>query len=136
MNSTVKWVLILGGIAFLFRNQLEAMLGIAAPAAPAPQPSPAPTTTPAPTSPISDASGTKALILDQVKTDATYIANGGRLNINQWNFYYARVRGVPGPTSDVIGFPDASVLVSLDEYWNAMTAHGLSGLLGRIRGRR
>ena len=137
MNTTVKVLLIGGGVAFLFRDQLISLLGAGTSTA-APE---LPQTTVAPPNPnsgVSDAVGTYELMLAKVRSDPGYIANGGRMNIDQWNYYYALVRGIPGPTSDVIGFSDAKTLVSLDEYWNAMTAHGLSGLrlMGRVRGGR
>lgn len=44
---------------------------------------------------------------------------------SQYNFFYQLVRGIPGPELDQ--FP-ANELISINDWWSAMTSNGFSGL--------
>jgi hypothetical protein len=129
MDGSLKWLLIGGAVAaFVFRNQIEEAIGVAG--APAPQPPAAPADPAAaaatPLTPQS-ASDTRARMFAAARTDPAYIAGSGRMTPFQWDFYYQAVRGVGAPSPAALGL-DGNMLLSLDEYWTAATAHGLSGL--------
>lgn len=134
----LKWILIAGGVAYLFfHDQIAALFGSAlAPTSAAAPSSTSTSSTPAPAPAALDSASAKARLLAAAQNDANYIANKGTLSVYEWDFYYQLTRGTPGPDPAAIGFADGSQLVTVDEYWNAMTAHGLSGLRGQIRGRR
>jgi hypothetical protein len=145
MNSFTKIALVAGIAAFAFRTQLEHALGIGTstptgegdpgigPGAPAPGAAAAPAGNPNPATPYTDAAGTKARILAAAQSDAAFIAGNGRMSVYQWDYYYKLVRGLDAPAD--IGFSDNAALVSIDEYWQAATSHGLSGV-SRRPGRR
>ncbi len=122
MNSALKWGLILGGAAYLFKDQLRYMIsGTAADAAP-PANSGADTTQPA----VDSSAITKAKLLAWAKTQPQYAAQGEMLDGWQWAYGYRAVRGTdPG---DPGLFMDASRRVTLDEFWALASAHGLSGV--------
>ncbi|MBZ5580904.1 MAG: hypothetical protein LAQ30_01640 [Acidobacteriia bacterium] len=133
MKDFLKYALIGGGLAWLFfSDQIKAALAIGATAAPPASPAPADTTTPAPQPAALDTTSAKARLLAAASKDPAYTAGQGTLNIWQWNYYYSQIRGVPGPDATAIGFADGATRVTVDEYWAAMTGHGL----GAIRRRR
>lgn len=78
------------------------------------------------------ASATATAILAMVAGQNYTAANGwnGLFNADQWNSFYAAVRGVPGPAPETIGFTgtNRNKNMSFAEYWAAMTAGGFSGL--------
>jgi hypothetical protein len=118
-----KWIAGAAAVAYIFRDQLAATF---APAATQPaETQPAETTW----APALDTASTKARILAAASKDASY---NGTLSYDQWNYFYSVVRGVPGPGSQAVGFSTGAIRLTIDEYWAAMTSHGL----GRIRSAR
>jgi hypothetical protein len=116
MRELLKALLILGGgglaVWYFMRGQTAAQPTAAQPEQPA---APAPST------------ATKDLIRT-ASTKAGYAADG-RLNYDQWNYFYRQVRGVDGPDPETV-FPgqDRTFLLTLDEYWAGASQHGLSGI--------
>ena len=49
--------------------------------------------------------------------------------VDVWNYYYNQVRGIPGPAPEQV-FPgvDRNKTYSVDEWWNALTGAGFSGI--------
>ena len=126
MNSVLKWGLILGGAAYLFRNEIETALHLsgatatsAAPAAPAP---------PTPQIVVSSDPTTAARMLTAAKASGAIKADGDRLNAYQWAYFYQMVRGVAPPPSASLGISDPNTLFSINEWWTLAAAAGLSGL--------
>jgi hypothetical protein len=128
MNPNLKLLLIAGGAAFLFRDQLGAMFPNLFPfwapeaepsgaASPEREPAPEPGTT------ASSAATTKTLLLNAAKKDPAYKANNGLLNTWQWQYYYAQVRGVDPD----LQWEHPERLMTLDEWWTGLSAAGLSG---------
>lgn len=55
----------------------------------------------------------------------------GRMSFDQWNYYFAMVRGVPGPDpASAAPSYDRNYLYSITEWWGKMTNAGFSGLRG------
>ncbi len=128
MNSALKWGLILGGAAYLLKDQLLYMIsGRAADTPPASSTPPASTGNGDSTQPVVDSAAiTKAKLLAWAQAQPQYAAQGGLLDGWQWAYGYRAVRGTdPG---DPGLFMDASRRVTLDEFWQLAAAHGLSGV--------
>lgn len=121
-----KVLLIGGAIAYMvFRDQINAALDSTAPAA---LPAVAQTPSAIPIAAGLDNTNTKSLI-----QQAAFKGGGSpdnMLTVDQWNYYYAQVRGIPAPGANAIGFPAGEERVTLDEYWAAMTSAGLGVLRG------
>ncbi len=128
MNSIVKWGLIAGGAAYLFKDQLRLLIS-GAPEETVPATT---DTTPATTAPAVDSAAlTKTRLLAWAQAQPQFMAQGQMLNGWQWAYGYKAVRNTdPG---DVGTFMDASRLVTIDEFWALATAHGLSGVRARPR---
>lgn len=58
------------------------------------------------------------------------------LSFDQWNWYYANVRGIPGPSWEDAtgGTGDRSYRYTVDEYLAIMGAKGFSGPMGSVFG--
>ncbi len=129
MNNTLKVLLVAGAGAWLLKDQLRFLLT----GAPKDQPAPG-TATPPPASSdtgttppaLDSAAITKAKLLAWAKTQPQYMMQGELLDGWQWAYGYRAVRGTdPG---DPGLFMDASRRVSLDEFWQLASGHGLSGV--------
>lgn len=136
MNDLVKWGLILGGVGFLFRNEIETALHLTGATAASPAAT-TPTAPPPPTPQIIVASdpGTPARMLTSAKSAGAIHADGDRLNAYQWAYFYQLVRGVAPPPSASLGIGDPNTLFSINEWWTLAAAAGLSGLRATPRRR-
>lgn len=132
MNSIVKIGLI-GAGAFVayelfFKGHLPPILSSVPPSATS-SATQQPQNTPSPASvSVAAAATTKDLIVRAAQSGAP--AGWDHLYTwDQWNYFYAQVRGVPGPDlSNAWPGRDRGYRMAIDEYWAAMTAQGLSGL--------
>jgi hypothetical protein len=60
------------------------------------------------------------------------------LNFDEWNWFYAQVRGVAGPTWEaaaMTAFPDRNYRMTVEEYLALVTPLGLKGLACACQGR-
>ncbi len=121
MNNVLKYGLLAIGGYLLWNKFGDQFAGII-PGTPAATGTPLQNTVP---TTVTTASPIRQLILDKVK------ANGeaSPLSYDQWNWYYAAVRGVPGPSwEDAIGGThDRSWKMTVDEYLALVAAKGFSG---------
>lgn len=78
---------------------------------------------------------TRSLVLSTAEK-ALNVTAPPLLNSDQWNYYYSQVRNVPG-IDPLLLFPgvDRSKTYTVDEWWSASQARGLSGC-GSCPGRR
>ncbi len=72
-------------------------------------------------------SNTKSQVLAALAADKVNVNNYQSSDL--FNYYYQKVRGIPAPSPETL-FPgvDRNMLHSFDEWWNAMTAQGMSGI--------
>ncbi len=126
MNGFLKWALILGGVGYLFRHEIETAIGLSTASSSAPAPTPTPT--PAPQIIVASDPTTPARMLTAAKAAGAIKADGDRLNAYQWAYFYQQVRGVAPPPSASLGISDPNTLFSINEWWTLAAAAGLSGL--------
>lgn len=147
MNALVKTGLLLGGLAFLFKDQmLSALYSVDAapavtptPAVPAPTPAvpvtvAAPPDVPAGASPPIHPSLIDPGVLTIAEKVLAATGAGAQLSADQWNWYWAQASGVP-QTADLFPPENRGAVMVLKEYIGRRGAAGLSGLanLGRVR---
>jgi hypothetical protein len=132
MGTITDWLMILGGGYVILEilginplSMIESVLGINTTAA---------TTTAATTSPqastatsVSSTTNTLALVAAAAqagRTDPTSLQT-----VSVWNYYYAAVRGIPGPAGLAVNGAQQPVgyLCSIQDWWTAMQAAGFSG---------
>lgn len=153
MNTAVK-IVVLGGGAWLlyewWQQQQTATVPGSVPSSALPTPTPGPlgttvSSTPAaaPTTPAANSAGLASIRSQLQALAAAYLAANPSvtgLDVDQWNYYYAQIRGVAFPdaagaailTSLGIPFtaPGRSQTISVDQYLTAAAAAGLSGYRG------
>lgn len=121
MNDALKYALIIGGGWLLWSKFGNSLAGII-PGTPGAIGTPLQNTVPTGTT---TAPPVRDMILAAVK------ANGeaSPLSFDQWNWYYAKVRGVPGPTWEAAigGAKDRGYLMTVDEYLAIVATKGFSG---------
>lgn len=85
---------------------------------------------PAPGSPQTQTITTHGLMAAYLAANPS-TAPTGLLNYDQWNWVYMQVRQSNGPTFEDL-FPEGTErgrVMTLDEYWAAVTGHGLGRIL-------
>lgn len=155
MNALAKTGLVVGGLAFLFKDQILSVFETTPDPAPAPVPSfpapmpvpyspapmpvpysPAPTPVayypaPTPSAPAPPNTPANFTVAERVLT-AT--GAGTRLNADQWNYYWTQASGVT-QTTDLFPPENRAATMTLLEYISRRGTAGLSGLavVGRRR---
>jgi len=155
MNALAKTGLVVGGLAFLFKDQLVSALFSGAGIAPTPQPGTIPADprlapphgTPPPivptpsarppdvSAPVPPRPAAPATSLESIVMRIRQINGQRRLaSADEWNFYYSQASGIP-QTADLFTAGNRGEEITLSEYLARRGAAGLSGLtnLGRVR---
>lgn len=80
------------------------------------------------TSSTADNSQTLALIAAAAKADSIDLNSYQTADV--WNYYYAKVRNVPGPDPSTMGITNyqPGMKISISDWWAAMNKSGFSGL--------
>lgn len=136
MNSALKWGLIAVGGYLIYTNFFAAPAaaaagsgsGAGAPAAGGTSTAPAPAT--------AGGATLVSLLGDAAKSDPAYVAGGGKMNADQWSYYYGRLAGrsaISPAAFSAAFFPngrpagDAPTMAASD-FVAAIATRGLSGL--------
>jgi hypothetical protein len=101
---------------------------------PSATPSTSPSVAPAASEPTSPSQSTVALVAAMSQGDS--FLNGGGVSgsgpYDHWNYYYnqtAEGKTNPAPSDDVVGV-DPNASITLQQWWQLVSVHGISGLRG------